>query len=194
MRTRRERVLVFLLLAVLLLVGGCAYHLDYTLSARRGPGTPPAENMTFQIEPDPEREKVKPRTRERMLLTLRESLLEAGWRETAEPAFQFTVDYEKLDDPFGDGLRVGIFFGTGGGGMSALFGLGGRERYERYVITITARLRDPERGDVWSAVMDTGPVSQNPAALARHMIPDAVSRFPEEGYWVVDKRVDLHGR
>lgn len=194
MKVSRGRMLVLFLLPALLAGWGCAYHLDYTLSARRGPYIPPPADTTFLVEPDPGREKVKPRIRERMLLTLRESLLDAGWRESAEPAYLFTVDYEKLDDPFGNGLRVGFFFGTGGGGMSTRFDLGGRERYDRYVITIIARRRKPGRVDVWSAEMDTGPVAQNPAALARHMIPDAVSRFPDEGYWVVDKRVDLHGR
>lgn len=184
---------LFTLVLTILIAWGCAYHLDYTLSARRRPGTLPAGDMTFRVEPDPEHEKVRPRTRERMLLTLKQSLIEAGWEEAEHPAYVFTLDFEKMRDPYADGVRVGFFFGTGGSGFSALFGMGRRDRYERFLITVTANSPELGRAYVWSAEMDTGPVAQNPAALARHMIPDAVSRFPEEGFWEIKKRVDLHG-
>jgi hypothetical protein len=178
------------LAALLFSAAGCAYRLDYRLNAQRGPQELEAGGKTFTIQPGPEA--ADSRIRRRMLRILRASLIDAGWTEAEPAAYVFTVDYEEFyDDPW---FETGLFISNRGWGAGLRIGRDSSARPEQVVIRVTARQPDSFRDYVWSADLDLGPVNENPAVLAGHVIPDAIERFPEQGEWEIRERVKLHDR
>ena len=195
-----------LTLAVPLIVGsvlifdGCAYRLRYSVQAQ---GSPAEEKKTFALETHPEPPSFTSFDRnvsieEDLLEVVEQSLLELGWglvpRE--EASYVFAVYFETDDRPIkGEvAFSVGVPINKPGyRGVSFDFPpMQEQGQYNPAYIWITVSELGHDQTHSWIAECTARSGNQNVVSLGRHMIPFALSKFPEEGVWSRDEKVHLH--
>ncbi len=191
----KRYVIFFKILSVSAIVfaSGCAYHLRYTIKSDFNQKVDIEQKMkTFAIEPRTAPDSSDFQVESDLLHVIEQSLKDLGW--IAAPAndteYIFQVDFEtETTQPK---VGFGAFFGEDSGFY--LFGQlnTGKSDYSNHFIKITAFETDGERVYTWSADITTGRVSQDIKTLAVHMIPSALSCFPEQGQWEMREKVHLH--
>lgn len=192
----KSKLLFFLILLVIAVsMGSCTYTLRYTISSSQNDGFQfPNRDKTFAVESKTGLNKKDASIESDLLQIVSRTLTDMGWKLAGEgdAEYIFNVNFEieeyDLDKEFG--------FGASFGSRSGLFLFGGISKgmsdYSRQSISITARLPSKEKTYSWNAETTTRRVNQKITTLARHIIPTALSHFPEEGYWEIKEKVRLH--
>ena len=194
---------VVLFSALLLFAPGCAYYLRYAVESSQREhlgGTPVSKTFAISFSPAPlpvgsyDRDRAN---QEGLLSILSRSLTEAGWERVpaSEAEYLFSVDFRTGDQTISGEVtfRVPSYrFGYPGlYPMPDAFREEGRSS-PAYIWIEAAR---PGREDlfVWEAECTIPSGNQDIVSLGSHIIPFAVSKFPEEGAWGMRQKVRLHG-
>ncbi len=187
---------ISVLLIFTLFSSGCAYHLRYTVSADRQNDMEITEEKTFAMKPKMQSGDRASSVEAELLSLIEESLRNNGWMKTSErdALYIFSVDSVTEESWISGEFefrtymsgRKGIYLGS-----ALQFG---KSDYSDITITITAFSQEVPQAYVWTAQCSTGPVMQGVRPLARHIIPFAISKFPQEGTWEMREKVHLHER
>jgi hypothetical protein len=179
--------------STIIFMSGCAYHLRYTIKSDFNQRVDiEQKGKTFAVEPRTAPDSANFQVESDLLHVIEQNLKDLGWRAApandAEYIFQVDFETENIKPDFG----FGAFFGGDSGFY--LFGQLNtvKSDYSNHFIKITAYETDGERVYTWSVDITTGRVSQDIKTLAVHMIPSALSRFPEQGQWEMREKVHLH--
>jgi len=190
----KKWIFAFVILTVVFVTAGCAYTLRYTISSSQSRQMqPPVRKHTFAVENKIRAGKKSFFTESDLLEIVKESLIEMEWeqvdKEYAE--YIFSVEFETQRDRNGIEFGFGTSFGVGSGFfISSNFSTGRRDLYrQRLSIIAVSNLQEEY---AWIAETTTSRVNQKITTLAEHIIPEALSHFPEEGYWEVKDKVRLY--
>ena len=168
-------------------MSSCTYHLRYTISSEgRQISDKVFIEKTYAVEKNEDS-----LTEYKLLKTLTQSLELNGWSKVPkdEARYIFMVSFEtekrKEIDEF---WMMRIF----GGSDRFLYRKSALQKrtYSYHILEIVAY--SSNRSHTWSSKIKTGPVLQEIETLAKHIIPKAISLFPEEGYWEIEDEVYLH--
>jgi hypothetical protein len=193
---KRPFAFVFPILSLALTgVLGCAYTLKYVISSEVEPQAYIASTpKTFAVKNELKRGKAQFPMEKKLLRILSRSFIDMGWSPVAErdAAFVFTVRFKR---PFPEIYpEIGFTPYPGRG-----YDTEGDPKYytgahsDEYSITITAKSQGMERQYIWSVTITAVSSATNLLELARFTIPEAISRFPETGYWELREKVSPRG-
>ena len=184
-----------LLLVFTVLAGGCAYTLRYSVETRikQAENAREGDRSFYMKKEQVTGELVGLRETEKVSDILEKALMDLGWRKEAADKASFKVGIEafsekkkELEDPLLDTVFAGIHPGSGG----RIFP-GGRLYYTHHIEINISPVEGME-GPVWICRISTKKVGQDLLSLGTHMIPSALSYYPEEGSWELKQNVYLH--
>jgi hypothetical protein len=188
--------LLFIILLILILtMNGCAYTLRYTITSSQDDGfTPPVETRTFAVENKIRSGKRGLSIETELLEIVTRSLSDLGWKQVdkTDAAYIFNVDFETDQNHSNIRFGFGTFFGARNGFFFSSSISTGENEFAMQYMSITARSQFRGESYSWVAETTTGRVNQRITTLARHIIPTALSHFPEEGFWEIKEKVRLH--
>jgi hypothetical protein len=194
MKTRRLGA--FFILIIILIFSGCTYTLRYTISSSQNTFfTSTVKEKTFAVEKKIGAGKRHFFTESDLLEIVAGSLRDLGWEQVkkSDANYIFSVEFETEEDRNEIEFGFGTHFGLGSGFfISSDFSR--RRDLVRHRISIIAISRSKEEEYSWFAKTTTARVHQKIITLAKHIIPEALSHFPEEGYWEVKEKVHLYGK
>jgi hypothetical protein len=194
---KRIRIIGFFALIMILGMSGCAYTLRYTIASSQKDHLKWAvSEKTFAVENKIGTGEKGFVTESEILEMVAKSLRDLGWEraEKKDADYIFSVEFETEKDRDEEVFGFGMLFGKGSGFfISSGFSTVERNLY-RHRIRIVAVSDINGEEYSWVAETTTARVNQKITTLAKHIIPDALSRFPEEGSWEVKKKVHLHGK
>jgi hypothetical protein len=154
----------------------------------------PAQKNTFAVENRIRAGRRYFFTESDLLEIVSESLTGMGWEQVEKEYadYVFSVEFETQKNRNGIEFGIGTSFGVGSGFfISSDFATGRRDLYRQHLsIIAVSNLQEEEYA--WIAETTTARVNQKITTLAEHIIPNALSHFPEEGYWEVKDKIRLH--
>jgi len=185
---------ILVLLIFMLFNWGCAYHLRYTVSADRQNDMEITEEKTFAMKPKMQNGDRGSSVEAELLSLIEESLWNNGWMKTSarDARYIFSVYYVTQESRISGEFKFRTYMSGKKGiylGSALQFG---KSEYSDITITITAFSQEVPQAYIWTAQCSTGPVMQGIKPLARHIIPFAISKFPQEGTWEIREKVHLH--
>lgn len=196
-KMKRTLLDLFFVMIILLGTSGCAYTLRYTISSSHSNFfKSTVKEKTFAVEKKIGAGKRYFFTESDLLEIVAGSLSDLGWEQTEknDADYIFSVEFETEKDRNEGELGFGVLFGVGSGFfISSDFLTSERDLY-RQSIRIIAISNLKNEKYTWVAETTTARVNQKITTLAKHIIPNALSRFPEEGYWEVKEKVHLYGK
>jgi len=171
----------------LVVTGGCAYTLRYTITSR-APQLAAEEFLgkTYFLEGGSGPE-------DPLHGILRETLSDFGWGEAPKGVAVHIVRLNGYSEEYREEESLII--------TEALSGIrpyDGREyerrRSRRFIHTMVLHIYPAAGADSpgWNAVINTKPVQQRLLTVAKYMIPEALSYYPREGIWELRQDVYLH--
>ena len=194
---KRIRIIGFFALIMILGISGCAYTLRYTISSsQKNHFKSAGSEKTFAVENKIGTGEKGFFTESELLEMIAKSLRDLGWEraEKKDADYIFSVEFETEKDRDEEAFGFGVLFGAGSGFfISSGFSTGERNLYRQHIRIIAVSDSKGEEYS-WVAETTTARVNQKITTLAKHIIPDALSRFPEEGSWEVKEKVHLHGK
>jgi hypothetical protein len=195
---------VVLFSVLLLFAPGCVYYLHYTVESSQHEhlgGAPVSKTFALSFPPaapPPVGSYDRDRANQEGLLSiLSRSLTEAGWQRVpaSEAAYIFSVDFLTGDRTISGEVEFRVpsyrFGYPGLHPMPDAFREEGRS--SPAYISIEAARPGRENSFVWAAECTIPTGNQDIVSLGSHIIPFAVSKFPEEGAWSMRQKVRLHG-
>jgi hypothetical protein len=194
---------VVLFSTLLLFAPGCAYYLRYIVESSQlehlgGAALSKTFALSFPPAPLPVGSYDRDRAnKEGLLSILSRSLTEAGWERVSasEAAYIFSVDFLTGDRTISGEVEFRVpSYRFGYPGLQPMPDAFREEgRLSPAYISIEAARPGRENSFVWAAECTIPTGNQDIVSLGSHIIPFAVSKFPEEGAWSMRQKVRLHG-